>query len=145
MDPRRTPEKVLTGHPYDQMSDFAGNPGAPTAPATPGSILPKRSPALTAPAQDRLGLDDDQAVAQLGPPMREQDPKQPIPKAKAGTTSSVAFEHSNLMAQGDRFQQRCGFEGSLRASGSAALVGIPIKAGYRQTFETTNQFARFKF
>ena len=35
MDPWRTPEKVLTGHPYDQMADFTGNPRAPTAPATP--------------------------------------------------------------------------------------------------------------
>ena len=34
MDPRRTPEKVVTGHPYDQMADFPGNPRAPTAPAT---------------------------------------------------------------------------------------------------------------
>jgi len=29
----------------------------------------------------------------------------------------------------------------LYASGTAAFVDIPIKAGYRQTFETTNQFA----
>jgi hypothetical protein len=42
MDPRRTPQKVLAGHPYDQMSDFAGNPRAPAAPATPSSISPKR-------------------------------------------------------------------------------------------------------
>jgi hypothetical protein len=42
MDPRRTPEKVLTGHPYDQMTDFAGNPRAPAAPATACSISPKR-------------------------------------------------------------------------------------------------------
>ena len=35
MDPRRTPEKVLTGHPYDQMANFTGHhPGAPTSPAT---------------------------------------------------------------------------------------------------------------
>jgi hypothetical protein len=42
MDPRRTPEKVLTGHPYDQTGDFAGNPRAPAAPTPPGSISPKR-------------------------------------------------------------------------------------------------------
>jgi hypothetical protein len=29
----------------------------------------------------------------------------------------------------------------LRASGSATLVAIAINAGYRQTFETTNEFA----
>jgi hypothetical protein len=42
MDPRRTPEKVLTGHLCDQMADFTGNPRAPTAPATPESISPQR-------------------------------------------------------------------------------------------------------
>ena len=25
MDPRRTPEKVLAGHPYDQMAEFTRN------------------------------------------------------------------------------------------------------------------------
>ena len=35
MDPRRIPQKVLTGHSCDQTSDFAGNPRAPAAPATP--------------------------------------------------------------------------------------------------------------
>jgi hypothetical protein len=32
--------------------------------------------------------------------------------------------------------------GSLRASGTDAFVGIAIRAGYRQTFETTNQVTR---
>jgi hypothetical protein len=39
MDPRRTPEKVLTGHLCDQMADFTGAVGAP---ATPESISPQR-------------------------------------------------------------------------------------------------------
>ena len=42
MDPRRTPDKVVPGHPNDQLADFPGNPRAPTAPATPCSISPKR-------------------------------------------------------------------------------------------------------
>ena len=42
MDPWRTPDKVVTGHPYDQMADFPGNPRTPAAPATPGSISQKR-------------------------------------------------------------------------------------------------------
>ena len=36
----------------------------------------------------------------------QQDPKQPIPRAKARATSSAALEHGNLMAYGDRFQQQ---------------------------------------
>ena len=42
MDPRRTPEKVLTGHPYDQMVNFTGNLRAPAPPPPPCSISPKR-------------------------------------------------------------------------------------------------------
>jgi len=50
------------------------------------------------------------------------------------------------MAQRDRFQQQCG-AGSVFAVGQRhpAFVGIAIKAGYRPTFETTNQFPRIKF
>ena len=33
--------------------------------------------------------------------------------------------------------------GSLRATGTAPLIGIGMKAGYRQAFETTNQFYQF--
>ena len=105
-----------TGHLCDQLADFTGNPRAPTAPATACSISPKRRPAVSAPAQDRLRLDDDQAVAPLGPPAREQYPKQPIPKAKAGATSSAALQYGDLMAQRDPFQQQRG-AGSGFASG----------------------------
>jgi len=41
-------------------------------------------------AQECLGLDDDRAVMPLQPSTREQDPKQTIPEAKAGATSSAA-------------------------------------------------------
>jgi hypothetical protein len=35
--------------------------------------------------------------------------------------------------------------GSLRAAGNAPLVGIAMQAGYRQEFETNNEFVRIKF
>lgn len=31
MEPRDTPEKVLTGHPCDQIADLIGNPGTSTS------------------------------------------------------------------------------------------------------------------
>jgi hypothetical protein len=34
MDPWRTPEKILTGHPCDQMVDLSGNPWTLTWPVT---------------------------------------------------------------------------------------------------------------
>jgi hypothetical protein len=35
--------------------------------------------------------------------------------------------------------------GSLRATETAALVGIAMKAGYRHASETTNEFVRIEF
>jgi hypothetical protein len=35
--------------------------------------------------------------------------------------------------------------GSLRATETAPLVGTAMKVGYRQAFETTNEFVRIKF
>jgi hypothetical protein len=65
--------------------------------------------ALTSPhgasARPRFGLDDDQAVAPLRPPTREQNPKQSIPKAKARATSSAALEHGDLMVQRDLYSR----------------------------------------
>jgi hypothetical protein len=77
----------------------------------------------------------------LGPPAREQDPKQWIPKAKAGATSSTALDHGDLMAQGDRFQQQ-------RGAGSGFAWGDRHRstylnrhdAGCRQATETTYEF-----
>ncbi len=65
---------------------------------------------------------------------------------EAGATSSAALQHSDLMAQGDRFQHQRG-AGSGVASGDRdrSACRIAMKAGYRQAFETTNEFVRIKF
>jgi len=63
-----------------------------------------------------------------------------------GATSSAALEHGDLMAQRDRVQRQRGAGlGSLRASGSAALVDIAVRAGYRQPIGTTSELARTEF
>jgi hypothetical protein len=41
MDPWRTPEKVLTGHPCDQLADLAFDPGPSSAPTTTRAIAPQ--------------------------------------------------------------------------------------------------------
>lgn len=51
-------------------------------------------------------LDDEHAIAPLGPPTRKQDPKQSIPKAKARATSSAALQHGDLMAHAGFFVKR---------------------------------------
>jgi hypothetical protein len=92
-------------------------------------------------------MDDDQAVASLRPPTREQNPKQSIPKAKARTTSSAALEHGDLMAQRDRFQQQRSEGSRFAARGPPRMMRLsrsPSLAGYRQPIKTINQFARIK-
>jgi len=78
MDPWRTPEKVLTGHPGNQTANLTGNPGTPTSPATTRSISRNRGPAVTAPAQDSFRLDNNQTFTPFRPPSRQQYPKQTI-------------------------------------------------------------------
>jgi len=96
MDPRRTPEKVLTGHPCDQMADLTGNPGTPTSPATTRSISPNRRPAVTAPTQDRIGLNDHQAFAPTSPPARQQNPKQSINATEARAPGSATAKAGHV-------------------------------------------------
>ena len=107
VDPRGNPRESSHGPSVRSDVGLRWKPSGAHPASAPGIDIAK---ALTspAPAQDRLGLDDDQAVAPLGPPTREQDPKQSIPKAKARATRSAALEDRNLMAQGDRFQQQRG-------------------------------------
>src|SRR5882724_2332644 len=108
MDPRGTPEKVLTGHPCDQVADLIGNPGSSTSPTATRSISPKRRPALTAPTQDCFRLNDHQAFAPTSPPARQQNPKHSINATEAWAPGSATLQYGNLMAQRDRFQPQRG-------------------------------------
>jgi hypothetical protein len=86
----------------------------------------------------------------LGPLAREQDPKQPIPKAKARAPSSAALEHSNLMAQRDRLQHQRGSGPGVRRFGPPGMIRSPVsppmhRMAYPQLIETTNEFARINF
>jgi len=80
------------------------------------------------------------------PPSRRQDPKQAIKAAEAGATSSAAFQHRNLMHSAiDSNSSEIRVRGSLRATQTARLVGVAMKAGYRHAFETTNELVRIRF
>ena len=79
-----------------------------TSPAATRSISPKRRPAVTAPTQDRIGLNDHQAFAPSAPPTRQQNPKQSINATETRAPGSATLQHGNLMAQRDRFQPQRG-------------------------------------
>ena len=108
MDPRRTPKKVLTGHPRDQISDLPGNPGTSTRQRQRDRYPPNRRLAVTAPTQDRIGLNDHQAFAPTSPPARQQNPKQSINATEARAPGSATLHHGDLMAQRDRFKPQRG-------------------------------------
>jgi hypothetical protein len=123
MYPRCAPQKILSRHSYNELAKLSGNSGPSTAPATPGAISPQLGPGTTAPAQDRRRLNDHQAVPPTRPPPHKQEPKQSIPKTKARTTRAAALEHSNLMAQGDRFQHQRGTGSGFAAGKRQRCVG----------------------
>ena len=128
MDPWSTPEKVLTGHSCDQNTDLTGNPRTSTSPAATRSISPKPRPALTAPTQHRIGLNDHQAFAPLRPPARQQDPKQPINATEVRAPSSAALQHGDLVPQRDRLQQQ-------RGAGSGLALGDRDRSAGRRGHE----------
>jgi hypothetical protein len=90
--------------------------GRPPRQGATRSISPKRRPALTAPTQDCIRLNDHQAFAPTSPPARQQNPKQSINATEAWAPGSATLQHGNLMAQRDRFQPQRG-EGPGFASG----------------------------
>jgi hypothetical protein len=59
----------------------------------------------------------------------------------------AAFRHGNLTAQRATASNSSAVRvrGSPGATVTAPLVGIAMKAGYRQAFETTNESVRIKF
>jgi hypothetical protein len=141
MDPRRTPEKVLTG-PCDQIADLTGNPGTSTAPATTRSISPKRRPTITAPTQDRLGLDDHQAFAPTLPPARQRNPKQSINATDTSLAVSAADRRRakivlRPMSRQIRQPHFCPIQGSV------AREDHPHRAPWQRTQEDLRPLSDF--
>ena len=116
VNPWSTPEKILTDHPCDQTADLAGNPWTPASPATTRSISPHRRPAVTAPAQGGLGLDDHQTFA----PVRTTSA---IARSKTGDQSGGS--------KGDEFG--CAparrFDGAARSIPTAMTYGFVVRFG----------------
>src|SRR5438132_796795 len=92
-DPLGAPQPVLAGHGRDQVPHL----GTEMRPSTwdAGLPAPEQAPALAMPAHDRLGCDEGQVLAPVGPESVSEDPQQLVPKAKPSTwsASSRTSEH----------------------------------------------------
>src|SRR6266852_7561086 len=147
VDPWHAPEKVLPGHLSDQIAHLAGRPA---------DCLPRQRP-------------DDRYCQSADQPLRRQR------KTVSGWTISRLSRHcdhqrdskiqnsrSIRRKQGRRVRLRSStaiwwrnaiassnsavrVRGSFRTTGTALLVGVAMKASYRQTSETTNESAPIKF
>lgn len=74
MDLGRAPEGIGLGHPADQPLDLRRNLVLPRGVAA-GLPAPKEAEARPMPANDRVGLDDDECVCPAGPDLGEANPE----------------------------------------------------------------------
>ena len=100
-----SPTRVLCRQPPGQRPDLFGDL-RPTAarPETPAPVQPKTR---GMPADDGLGLHDDQDAGPTGPEAAEGGPEEPVPRVQ-DWPRPFAFEHRDLLSEGEDFEGRIG-------------------------------------
>ena len=101
VDFRCAPTRVLFRHLADQSSNLLGDL-RPTA-ARSGTPTPIQPKTRAVPADDGLGLDDDQDVGPMGPEAAEGRPEEPV-EGVQGRPRPFAFEHGDLLSEGEDFE-----------------------------------------
>ena len=98
MDPRRTPERIRSGHPADQQPNL----GIELRPSGPSTRLasPVASESLAVPTNDSLRLDDHQRPLPIGPSVPKGDPEGSIEIGKGKPTLRRGVQDRELMAEG---------------------------------------------
>jgi hypothetical protein len=90
------------------------------------SIFPDQSDTVTAPAQDRFGLNDFQCVAPGRPPPRHKHPEQPID----GAPRPGASEHCQLLLQCNALPNQCS-AGTMICPGR--FNGVAVESNHWQS------------
>ena len=105
MDSRRAPSRVRLGHRVNQGADVGrhrrSSESAPTLPRPP------QSEALSVPHNDGFRLHDGQRGSPSGPDARQHDPEPAIRLLEPDSPRSGAFEHRQLVPQGEDFEVEC--------------------------------------
>jgi len=95
-DALHAPEAVLPGHLLDQRDGFGGDPGAPTPVA--GLEPPEQPEALAMPAQERIGLEDEDGFLPSPDPAGEEDEPRAIGWGESWLVN-LAVEDDELLAE----------------------------------------------
>ena len=105
MDPRRAPERVLTAHRADQVTDLLGHRGPPGLTLS-NFLSPEQAKALAMPIEDGRGLNEEER----GPPV-VPDLAQPSPQKSIGRGEFRPFDgtlqNTELVAERQDFQLQC--------------------------------------
>jgi hypothetical protein len=101
VDLRSTPARILVRHPADERTDFVGDLG-PTA-LRPGPPTPVEAETGAMPADDGLGLHDEEDVGPVGPNAAQGSPEEPVQPIQTGT-GPLPLENCDLLPQGEDLQ-----------------------------------------
>jgi hypothetical protein len=101
MDFGRAPIGIFLGQAHDQLPQFLGNSGATAARS--GAPAPVETKAGAVPSDDGFRFDNQENIGPVGPKTAEGGPEQPVARVQ-GWPRSLAFEHSDLLAESQDFQ-----------------------------------------
>ncbi len=106
VDPRRSPRRVLLGHPPDEVSDLPryGLPATPLLPRLHGPEEPKGRPV---PPDNGLRCHDHEGVAPPGPDLGEKHPEYPVGRHQRRPALLPLQDHQ-LLAQGQDLELQLG-------------------------------------
>src|SRR5215831_11910142 len=98
-----SPVGVLIRQPSNQAPDFIGYLGA--AAPRPRPPAPVQTETSAVPADDSLGLHDDQDIGPTEPEAAERGPEEPVQRVQRWPRP-FAFEYGELLPKGENLQGR---------------------------------------
>ncbi len=114
VDARRTPRRVLGGHPANEDSDLGCCARSSSAgPRLPAPVPPE---ALAMPADDGLGLDDGERLLPSRPAAAQDNPEDAIGRAET-RPRLLPLEDSELLSEREVLQDQVGPSGEEREEG----------------------------
>src|SRR4051812_22870071 len=106
MDPRRTPERILTAHRPNQSTDLLGHDGTPRL-ALSNFPSPKEAKALPMPAEDGRGLDEKETGPPMVPDLAQPSPQESIGRGEFRSLDG-ALQNPDLRAECEHLQLQGG-------------------------------------
>ncbi len=105
MNARRAPGGILGDHPEDKSAQFFARWSSSSANTMPRDPFPVQFESLAMPANNRLGLHDEECLFPSGPESSQHHPKQPIRRGTA-RLRMLGTHDSKLLPQGQVLQKQ---------------------------------------